>query len=404
MTTALGSSGSGYTVVTSELRDHANVLSQLAGQMGQASSTAQSSVLGSNAFGEIAVALGFVNLIKSVASPGVNSLQQAQQALNLLNTTIKTTAQNYDSVEQNNMSRFMPSTSGSLTGSSSSTSLLSGTNSLFGSTTTKPTTSNNNHGANILNDVNSLEKDISSGNWIQAGLAGMKVVQDIGSIMSDPIGAVVSFGFNFLVNAVKPLHDAIGWLVGNPSQVAGYGNSWQGVAKSVLQIGNTLNQSLNKSTVNWTGAAADSYKATANDKINTLGAVSSATNAIGQATQVVGQLVQKVQQIIKNLVSQAMGQIIQTASAASFMITIPVVVAEVVREVISWMQKIASVIQMLSSTFGKLLPLLTQLAQLFGTTSKSLSSGVQPLSAISPAPVQGITLPTPVARVAPITT
>jgi hypothetical protein len=85
------------------------------------------------------------------------------------------------------------------------------------------------------------------------------------------------------------------------------------------------------------------------------------------------------------------------------MITIPVVVAEVVREVISWMQKIASVIQALTSAFNTLQPLMSGLAQLFGSTSRSMASGVGQLSAVAHVSVPGITLPTPVGRVAPIT-
>jgi len=255
-----------------------------------------------------------------------------------------------------------------------------------------------------MNDVSSLEKDISGGNWIQGGLAAMNVIRDIGSILSNPVGAIMQFGFSFLMNAIKPLQQAIGWLIGNPGQVSQYGSQWQGVAGSVMQIGNTFSQTLNKDTANWTGVTANNYRSYANNQINTLSAVSTATKAIGNATQVIGQLVQKVQAIIKQLVSQAMGQIVQTAAAASFMISIPVVVAKVVQEVISWMQKIADVIKMLTSAFNTLQPLMSNLQQLFGATHTTMSSGVQPISAIPQQSVPGINLPTPVNRVAPIIT
>lgn len=390
MTAALG-----FTVSPNELQNHANVVGQLSDQMGHTLGTAQQATLGGNAFGEIAVALQFANIIKQVASPGMSSLSQAQSMLNLVNSTIKITAGNYSAVEQTNMTRFQPGNM-NITGSGTSINPLTGqpnSNTVGGARS----------GANILNDVSSLEKSISGGNWIQGGLAAMNVVRDIGSILSNPVGAIMQFGFGFLMNAIKPLQQAIGWLVGNPSQVASYGNQWQGVASSVNQIGNTFSSTLSKDTANWTGASANNYRAVATDKINTLGAVSTATKAIGNATQVIGQLVQKVQAIIKQLVSQAMGQIVQTASAASFMITIPVVVAEVVQQVISWMQKIASVIQMLTSAFNTLQPLMSGLSQLFGASSKSLSSGVAPLSSIPQQSVPGINMPTPVGRVAPIT-
>ncbi len=388
MTAALG-----YTVSPTELRSHANVVAQLTDQLGHTLGSAQQATLGGQAFGEIAVALAFANLIKSVAQPGISALSQAQTMLSTINRTISTTATNYDTVEQSNSSRFQP---GSTSGSSATS-----TNPLIKSSSAAKS---GNNGASILTDVSSLEKDISSGSWIQAGMAGMKVVSDVGQIMANPIGAVTSFGLNFLVQHVKPLQEAVGWLVGNPGQVSAYGGSWQSVAQSVTQIGSTFASSVSKDTANWTGQAADNYRAYANDKVNTLNAVAAATKAIGGATQVIGQLVQKVRGIIQDLVSKAMQQIIQTALSASFMITIPVVVAEVVREVVDWMQKIASVIKQLTSAFSTLQPLMGSLQQLFGATSKSMSSGVAPLAAIAPAAVPGISLPTPLGRVAPVVT
>lgn len=395
MTAALG-----FTVSPSELGNHANVVSQLADQMGHTLGTAQQASLGSNAFGEIAVALSFANIIKQVASPGMSALSEAQSMLNLVNATMKITAGNYSATELTNLTRFQPGNM-NITSAGASINPLTGqpngTNGTNGSGGARS-------GANILNDVSSLEKDISGGNWIQGGLAAMNVIRDIGSILSNPVGAIMQFGFSFLMNAIKPLQQAIGWLVGNPGQVASYGNSWQGVAHSVTQIGSTFSATLSKDTANWTGATADNYRAFATDKINTLSAVSTATKAIGNATQVIGQLVQKVQGIIKQLVSQAMGQIVQTAAAASFMISIPVVVAKVVQEVISWMQKIADVIKMLTSAFNTLQPLLSGVSQLLSASHTSLSSGVAPLSPIAQQSVPGINLPTPVGRVAPITT
>jgi hypothetical protein len=387
MTSALG-----FTVVPSELATHANVLNQLSGQVGQAQGQAQSAMLGGQAFGVISVALAFANLIKGAATPGISALSQAQSVLSTLSKTISTTATNYGNVEQSNASRFQ---AGGLTGTPGSS-----TNSLFGTTT--PNAASKNSGASILTDVSSLEKDISSGNWIQGGLAGMKVVSDIGGIMSNPIGAVTQFGFNFLIQHVKPLQEAVGWLVGSPGQVSQYGSSWQNVAKTVMQAGTLYNQTLGKDTANWTGAAANSYHATANDKINLLSAVSSATSAVGNATQVVGQLVGKLQKMIQDMVSKAMQQIIQTAMGASFMISIPVVVSEVVQEVVSWMKKIADVIKMLTTAFNTLQPLLSGVTQLFGTANKSLGSGVQALPTIAPAPVAGISMPTPVGRTSPL--
>lgn len=394
MTTALstGSSGS-FQVVPSELTTHANSITALSGDLGQTVTKAEQSVLGSQAFGVISVALAFANIIKAVASPGTSSLSQATSVLSSISKTITITNTNYGNTEQSNANRFLPA----LTGAPSTT-----TSNPLGLSTTPTATHPGNNGASILTDVSSLQTSISSGSWIQSGLAGMKVLSDVNQILSNPIGAVTSFGLNFLVSHVKPLQEAVGWLVGSPGQVNSYAGQWLSIGQSVGTISTSLSKTLTQDTANWTGAAADSYRAVATDKINTLNALASATKTIGSATQVVGQLTGQVQKMIQNLVSQAMQQIIQTALSASFMITIPVVVAEVVREVVSWMQKIASVIQQLTSAFNTLQPLMGTLQQLFGTAGKSLSTGVNQLPTIPAAAVPGITMPTPVGRTAPV--
>lgn len=387
----------GFTVVPSELQTHSNTVTQLGGQMNSVISSAQSNVLGSQAYGVIAIALAFANIIKAVSSPGVSSLSTAQSMLNTISQTINITNKNYNNVDQSNANRFQPSTSGLSSSTSSSGA------SLFGlGTTTSTAGHTTNNGASILTDVSSLQSSISGGNWIQGGMAAMKVMSDVNAIMSNPVGAVVSFGFNFLVQHVKPLQEAVGWFSGNPAQVGQVASQWMSIGKSVGQISTQLSSSISKDTANWTGAAADSYRAIANDKVNTLNAVASATSTIGQGTQVIGQLTQKIQNTIQNMVSQAMGQIIQTAAAASFMVSIPVVVARVIQEVVSWMQKIMDVVKTVTSAFSALQPLMGQLQQLFGTANKSMTSGIQSLPTIAPAAVPGITLPTPTGRVAPV--
>lgn len=395
MTTSLGAA-LGFSAAPSELTTHANTVNQVSSQVGQAGTTASQSVLGGQAFGQISVALAFANLIKAAATPGMSALSQAQSTMSLLSKTVGTTATNYTNTEQSNAGRFLSSGLTGTTGTATTTTTAIGT------TAVKPTTNNN--GANLLTDVSGLEQGISSGSWIQAGLSGMKVVSDVGSILSNPVGAVTSFGLNFLVQHVQPLQQAVGWLVGSPAQVAAYGSSWQNAAKLVTDAGNIYSKTVAQDTANWTGAAASGYKTVAADKANTLQALATATKAVGSATQAVGQLVSQVQQLIQSLVSKAMQQIIQTALAASFTITIPVVVARVVQEVASWMSKIATVIKQLTSAFNTLVPLLSGVTQLFGKASTSLASGVQPLATLPTTTVPGISMPTPVGRVTPLPT
>lgn len=373
----------GYQVLTSDLRAHANVAQQVADLLGHAHTSSQQAALGDQAFGQIAVALLFSQLLKTAAGPAISVLAQAQATMTAISKNVSTAAANYDTVDKTNAARFQPGT---------------GTGTTSTAQSSVPGLAKPGGGANVgsvVTDVTNLEKDIGSGNWVQAGLAGLKMVGDVSKVLSDPVTAILNYGLQFLMQAIKPLQQAVTWLVGNPSQVAAYGSAWSGVSQTVGQAGSTFTSSLNSSTASWTGQAATNYKSYANNQAGALTATSSATRTLGSVTQAIGTLVSNVQNLIKQMVSKAMSQIIQTALGASFMITIPVIVGKVVADVVSWMKKIADVINQLTGSLQKLQPLLSNLTQLVGSIQKLMSSGSKPLSAISPQPVAGIaTLPT----------
>lgn len=378
----------GFQVVTADLRTHANVASEVASLLGGAHRSGQQAVLGDDAFGKISVAFLFSALLKTAAGPAINVLAQAETTMASISKSVSTMAANYDHVDQTNAARFQPGSGTATPGTSTPGSVL-------------PKSTTGKSGGNIVNDVNSLEKDISSGNWVQAGLAGMNIVSDAVKILSDPVAAIMQYGLGFLMNAIKPLHDAVTWLVGNPSQVASYGSSWSGVSQTVGQGQSTFLSSLTSNTASWTGQAANNYRAYATTQADALTAAGTATKTLGSVTQSIGTLVGNVQNMIKQMVSKAMAQIIETALGSTFMITIPVIVAKVVNDVVSWMKKIADVINQLTSSLRSLQPLISNLTQLVSSVEKLMSSGSKPVSAIGTQSVAGINLPQSPASVLP---
>lgn len=100
-----GDSSSGFTVATAQLRTHASVLDQTAGTMGQALSAAQQVTLSDDAYGHLpGVSAAFAGLVHLVATPAMDALSQANTAISSMGTAIRTTATNYDTVEQSNTS------------------------------------------------------------------------------------------------------------------------------------------------------------------------------------------------------------------------------------------------------------------------------------------------------------
>lgn len=79
----------------------------------------------------------------------------------------------------------------------------------------------------------------------------------------DPLGAILSsavdYLMNLLVNSIKPLGDAVNWLLGDPAGITAVAQSWQDAATEVTQQGNAFVDSL-ADVSQWQGEAAQMYR------------------------------------------------------------------------------------------------------------------------------------------------
>jgi hypothetical protein len=97
--------------------------------------------------------------------------------------------------------------------------------------------------------------------------------------------------------------------------------------------------------------------------------------------------------LIRDLVTQAMGQIVQTALRALAVVTIPVVAYQVATQVASWMRKIADTVKMLTSSLSKLQPMMAKLQELW-TSIKQALAGTRTAETVAADATHGIELPT----------
>lgn len=228
-------------------------------------------------------------------------------------------------------------------------------------------------GITLLDDASGLQQSIASGSWMDAGMSALGTGMDVVAMATNPVATVVSYAMNYLVETVQPLNDALNWLAGDADQIAAYAATWQNVSQAVGQGGQTMTTSLDKDAANWTGTAATSYRDVATDRAHTIMAASTAAGTVGKATELIGQLVRTVRDTIRNLVTQAVGQVVQTALLALGVITIPLVVARVATQVASWMRRIADTVKKLTSSLAKLRPLMQRLAQLWSEIKQALA-------------------------------
>lgn len=94
--------GSGYTVTTADLHDHATSLDRIATTLNQAVSAAQQVTLADDAYGHLPESILFAGLVRLVSQPGLDALNQAQTTLNAVAKGVHQTATNYETTEQAN--------------------------------------------------------------------------------------------------------------------------------------------------------------------------------------------------------------------------------------------------------------------------------------------------------------
>ncbi|ADJ47307.1 hypothetical protein AMES_5482 [Amycolatopsis mediterranei S699] len=230
-------------------------------------------------------------------------------------------------------------------------------------------------GVNVLDDAAGVYDGVSSGSWIEGGIAALGTGLDLLTMAMNPVGTLISYGLNWLIEHVKPLQDALNLLAGDADQIAAYSGTWRNIATAVRKAAGDLAATAAKDTANWAGQAADTYRAALRNKIDHLGAAATCAETIGTVVQIVGVLTGAVRAMVRDMVTQAVGDFIQDAleEVCSLGLGTPVVVAQVVEQVSAWLEKIGALIKKLVNSVEKLRPMMSKLEEIFGSIKKVMA-------------------------------
>jgi RHS repeat-associated protein len=230
-------------------------------------------------------------------------------------------------------------------------------------------------GINVLDDAAGVYDGVSSGSWIEGGIAAFGTGLDLLTIAMNPVGTLISYGLNWLIEHVKPLQDALNQLAGDADQIAAYSQTWKNVGAAVDKAAKDLSAAVTKDTAHWTGAAADAYRANLKAKIEHLGAAATCANTIGTVVEIVGVITGAVRALVRDMVTQAVGDFIQDAleEVCSLGLGTPVVVAQVVEQVSDWIEKITGVIKKLINSVEALRPMMSKLEEIFAAVKKVMA-------------------------------
>ena len=231
-------------------------------------------------------------------------------------------------------------------------------------------------GINLIDDAAGVYDAVESGSWVEGGISTLGAGMDLLTMAMNPVGTLISYGLNWLIEHVKPLQDALNQLAGDGDQIAAYSQTWANVAKAVQDAGKILSDAVAKDTASWSGPAADAYRKHVADRVDGLSTIVTCANAISTVVKVVGIITGVVRALVRDMVTQAVGDFIQDALEEVFSLGLgtPFVIAQVVEQVAAWTEKIGATIKKLINSVEKLRPIMSKLEEIWQGVRKVMAA------------------------------
>lgn len=232
----------------------------------------------------------------------------------------------------------------------------------------------------LFNDVQSTSAAIERGDWLSAGSGVLNVTMDVIGLGGDPLGAISSAGFGWLIGHIKFLREPFDVLLGDPNAITGSAQGW---AQACTQLANSAEQyrtATSQQTSNWTGAAGDAYRASSDSQARNLDSLSKVSKAVSEALTGAGKALAEVRKAVLDMINQACNKIVMIIIEAlaeawgSFGASIAKGIAQSVQTAVTTAQKALSKIQKLVSTLQKIMSLVQKVVQLAQAVKQLLES------------------------------
>jgi uncharacterized protein YukE len=215
----------------------------------------------------------------------------------------------------------------------------------------------------IAQDIEQIGQGIRNGSWVDGTLGVTAASLDALALISDPVGALLQYGVSWIIEHIKPLSEALDWLAGDPGQIAEHATTWRNVAADLRRDGDDLVRAVRLETAEWTGAAADAYRAWAADRDQALDALAKGADTMAAITEGAGFLIAAVRVLVRDAIATVVSRLVVYAAEeiASLGLATPLLIEQVTALVASWTAKIA---RWLRSLIGSMQRLAAQSHQL----------------------------------------
>jgi hypothetical protein len=217
---------------------------------------------------------------------------------------------------------------------------------------------------------------ISSGDWVEVGIDTTSAALDTLNYVSNPAGALLSYGVGWLIEHVEALSEPLNWLAGSPDAITAHAQTWGNVADAVSVARQDYAHTVSGDLMTWQGAAAEAYRAHAQGSDHLLEAMAIAADGIRVAVTMSGLIVAAVREAIRKLITELVGYLIEYAAEllGTGGLAAPVVAEQAMTMIAEWVTKIADLVLKLLHTIKNLMPLLRHLDEVFSALKGAMDA------------------------------
>ncbi|MFC3502768.1 WXG100 family type VII secretion target [Micromonospora krabiensis] len=197
-------------------------------------------------------------------------------------------------------------------------------------------------GSSLADGAEGVVDAIRSEGWVDDLLAGAAFGLDVVATVLDPFSALLANGLGWAMEYFEPLREMLDWLTGMPDVVASHAATCDNMAAHLQRMATDLQTHLAGDLPDWQGRAAEAYQALMVNNVDAIAGLGVAAVAMAAATEAAGNLVAFTRDIVRDLIADLVARVIVWAVEAIFVVTIPVIAAQIVAAVVKWAGRILS--------------------------------------------------------------
>ncbi|PSL55848.1 uncharacterized protein YukE [Saccharothrix carnea] len=213
-------------------------------------------------------------------------------------------------------------------------------------------------GSGLADSVEGLVDAIKSEGWVDDALAGAGLGVEVAATVMDPVSALLANGLGWAMEYFEPLRQVLDELTGKPDVVRSHAATWNNMATELHDMATALRQHVQDDLPDWHGEAADAYQNLMANNVEAIGGLAAISAAIASATEGAGGLVELTREIVRDLIADLVARVIVWAVEAIFVVTIPVIAAQIAAAVVKWAGRILTYTMALITSLTNLTKLL----------------------------------------------